>query len=178
MPDRKFSKLSLNELSRLLKTHYSDFDFLSELLAEVRYRTDFSAMTLQMALHTRIGELERETKQRSHKNTNDPKPGKYSKENNANPEIESLRRQLIQAHEQIANLQAQLKENVNSEEEQLFGHVGLNRNCPDFVIRSVRTTYRKALHPDGHPEGHKREAHRRFVDVEKTFEAIIKLRKL
>jgi hypothetical protein len=66
----------------------------------------------------------------------------------------------------------------NSEEDKLFRRVGLNKDCPDFVIRAVRTAYRKALHPDGLPAAHKQEAHRRFIDTEKTFEKLFELRKL
>lgn len=58
----------------------------------------------------------------------------------------------------------------------LYAKVGLREGCPDFVLRAARTAYRRALHPDGHPEQNRMEAERRFKEAEAVFEEIERLR--
>jgi hypothetical protein len=60
----------------------------------------------------------------------------------------------------------------------LYEKVGLHERCPDFVLRAARTAYRRALHPDGHPEQNRMEAERRFKQAEEVFEQIERLRTL
>jgi septal ring factor EnvC (AmiA/AmiB activator) len=60
----------------------------------------------------------------------------------------------------------------------LFRRVGLDEKCPDFVLKAVRTAYRRALHPDTQPEARKAEATRRFQDSEAAFDEIYGLRGL
>ena len=60
----------------------------------------------------------------------------------------------------------------------VYRRVGLDEGCPDFVLRAVRTAYRKQLHPDTRPAHEKAEAERRFKDAEAVFETIYALRKL
>ncbi|WP_046864775.1 hypothetical protein [Microvirga massiliensis] len=60
----------------------------------------------------------------------------------------------------------------------LYRRVGLDEDCPDFVLGAVRTAYRKKLHPDGHPPHQRAEAERRFKDAEAVFDEISRLRGL
>lgn len=54
----------------------------------------------------------------------------------------------------------------------LYGRVGLNENAPPWLILAARRAYRAKLHPDRHPEHHKREADLRFKLAEATFDEI------
>jgi hypothetical protein len=60
----------------------------------------------------------------------------------------------------------------------IFRKVGLDESCPDFVVKAVRTAYRKQLHPDARPSHQKTEAERRFKDAEAVFDEIYWLRGL
>ena len=60
----------------------------------------------------------------------------------------------------------------------LFRRVGLDEGCPDFVLKAVRTAYRKQLHPDIRPAHEKEEAERRFKEAEVVFDRLFRLRKL
>jgi hypothetical protein len=60
----------------------------------------------------------------------------------------------------------------------IFRRVGLDEKCPDFVLKAVRTAYRRALHPDTQPDARKAEATRRFQDSEAAFDEIYRLRGL
>lgn len=54
----------------------------------------------------------------------------------------------------------------------LYGRVGLHADAPDWLILAARRAYRAKLHPDRHPEHHKREADLRFKLAEATFDEI------
>lgn len=54
----------------------------------------------------------------------------------------------------------------------LYGRVGLSSCAPDWLILAARRAYRAKLHPDRHPEHHKREADLRFKLAEATFDQI------
>jgi hypothetical protein len=60
----------------------------------------------------------------------------------------------------------------------LYRRVGLDEDCPDFVLKAVRTAYRKNLHPDGHPPHQRADAERRFKDAEGVFDEVWRLRGL
>ena len=83
----------------------------------------------------------------------------------------SLEAELGEAHQRIATLERQVS--VRAEGcAPLFCSVGLDENCPDFVIKAVRTAYRKMFHPDTRPEHQRAEAERRFKEAEAVFEEI------
>ena len=48
----------------------------------------------------------------------------------------------------------------------------------DFVLKAVRTAYRKQLHPDARPAHEKEEAERRFKEAETVFTNLFALRKI
>jgi hypothetical protein len=60
--------------------------------------------------------------------------------------------------------------------DRLFSKVGLDLNCPSFVLDAVRRAYRVKLHPDKHPPGRRAEAERQFKEAEAVFEEISRLR--
>ncbi len=60
----------------------------------------------------------------------------------------------------------------------VYRRVGLDEKCPDFVLKAVRTAYRRTLHPDTQPEARKAEATRRFQNSEAAFDEIYQLRGL
>jgi chromosome segregation ATPase len=91
-----------------------------------------------------------------------------------NHELENA---LQQAREKIKKLENELTaaENRSSQE---FRKVGLHEDCPDFVLKAVRKTYRKELHPDPKPIHLKSEAEKRFKDAEAVFHRLYALRGL
>ncbi len=54
----------------------------------------------------------------------------------------------------------------------LYHKVGLDRDCPSFVLAAARMAYRRKLHPDVHPPERKAEAERRFKEAEAVFDEI------
>lgn len=64
----------------------------------------------------------------------------------------------------------------NTPAHRLYAKVGLHEGCPDFVLQAARTAYRKALHPDRQSERHRADAQRRFIEAERVFEEIQRLR--
>jgi hypothetical protein len=58
----------------------------------------------------------------------------------------------------------------------LYRKVGLDENCPDFLLKAARMAHRKRFHPDIHPEQNRAEAERRFKETELVFEEIRRLR--
>lgn len=60
----------------------------------------------------------------------------------------------------------------------LYGRVGLNENCPEFLIRHARRCYLSELHPDRHSPEHRAEAEKRFKEAKAVFDEIVRLRGL
>lgn len=58
----------------------------------------------------------------------------------------------------------------------LYQKVGLDENCPDFLLKAARVAYRKQFHPDVHPKRDRAEAENRFKEVEAVFAEIMLLR--
>jgi len=83
----------------------------------------------------------------------------------------SLVSELGEAHERIAALEQEASVRLEGGTP-LLRSVGLDENCPDFVIKAVRTAYRKTFHPDTRPDHQKVEAERRFKEAEAVFEEI------
>jgi hypothetical protein len=59
----------------------------------------------------------------------------------------------------------------------LFQKVGLDENCPGFLLKAARQAFRKHFHPDLHPVHRRGEAERRFKEAEAAFEELFKVRK-
>lgn len=83
----------------------------------------------------------------------------------------SLVSELGEAHERVAALEQEASVRLEGGTP-LLRSVGLDESCPDFVIKAVRTAYRKTFHPDTRPEHQKVEAERRFKEAEAVFEEI------
>jgi hypothetical protein len=83
----------------------------------------------------------------------------------------SLVSELGEAHERIAALEQEASVRLEGGTP-LLRSVGLDESCPDFVIKAVRTAYRKTFHPDTRPDHQKAEAERRFKEAEAVFEEI------
>jgi hypothetical protein len=62
--------------------------------------------------------------------------------------------------------------------ETTYRAVGLDPNCPAFLLKAARTAHRKRWHPDTQPGHLKAAAHRRFVQAEEAFERLFAERKL
>jgi hypothetical protein len=101
--------------------------------------------------------------------------------------IEQLERDLGISRSEVASLRfrgEQLERDLHSARtiqpkeraNPMFRRVGLDEAAPDWVVKAVRTAYRKRLHPDAHPESRKVEAERRFKDAERAFHEILKVR--
>jgi len=58
----------------------------------------------------------------------------------------------------------------------VFRRVGLDQDCPRWIAELVRREYRKRLHPDAKPSHLKDEATSRFLEMERTFGEIWKMR--
>ncbi|MEH2472624.1 hypothetical protein V1281_006187 [Nitrobacteraceae bacterium AZCC 2161] len=56
--------------------------------------------------------------------------------------------------------------------------VGLHQSAPDFLVRSARTAFRKAHHPDTKPENEKPAAEITFKRNEAAFERLFRMRGL
>ena len=54
----------------------------------------------------------------------------------------------------------------------IYRRVGLSPVAPEWLVLAARRAYRAKLHPDRHPEHHKREADLRFKLAEATFDEI------
>jgi hypothetical protein len=54
----------------------------------------------------------------------------------------------------------------------LYRKVGLDQDCPGFILEAARKAYRKKLHPDVHPPGRRAQAERRFKEAEAVFAEI------
>ena len=87
----------------------------------------------------------------------------------------SLVSELGEARQRIAVLEQEASVRVEGGTA-LLRSVGLDESCPDFVIKAVRTAYRKTFHPDTRPEYQKAQAERRFKEAEAVFEEIYWIR--
>jgi hypothetical protein len=96
----------------------------------------------------------------------------------ARDRIVELERILRQAGETIRDLKQDLAAASMRNGDLIFRRVGLDESCPDFVVKAVRTAYRKTLHPDARPAHEKEQAENRFKEAESVFDAIYALRKL
>jgi hypothetical protein len=184
--DRPYRSSSLDTLYGRAKDHWGSAPFLEVILDELALRTTPAAKRLRDEISARAAHL-RETEQRIGTNGS----GAPSREGLAE-ELARLRADKEAAERRVAELQAvllQARETIRWQEQKLTsaaatnGHgiyrrVGLDEHCPDFVLRAVRTAYRKELHPDARPPEEKAVAERRFKEAEAVFGQLFALRKL
>jgi hypothetical protein len=190
---RPFRDESLDRLYREAKSHWSNIPFLLVVKDELSCRTTAHAKRLEAELAERIAAL----RMRS-----DPWGGGAA---GADPgalaaEVRRLRAEKEEAETRLAGLHAvlrQARDTIRWQEKRLEEHrrqerrfmereagtraalyrrVGLDEACPDFVLKAVRTAYRRTLHPDTRPDHEKAEAERRFKEAETVFDEIARLR--
>jgi hypothetical protein len=100
---------------------------------------------------------------------------------------EFLQVQLNEAEEKIVQLESELEaskrfaeadasERGEARSHPVFRRVGLDKDCPRWIVELVRREYRKRLHPDAKPPHQKGEATRRFQEMERTFGEIWEMR--
>jgi hypothetical protein len=87
----------------------------------------------------------------------------------------SLVSELGEARQRLAVLEQEASVRVEGGTA-LLRSVGLDESCPDFVVKAVRTAYRKTFLPDARPEYQKAQAERRFKEAEAVFEEIYWIR--
>jgi hypothetical protein len=98
--------------------------------------------------------------------------------NQAREQVESLQEQLAKAQWKLEQAGQKLKERkVSDKVEALYLKVGLAPGCDDHVFRAVRKAHRREFHPDRKPEEEKEAAHKRFVELERIFDKLVKQRK-
>jgi hypothetical protein len=97
---------------------------------------------------------------------------------NQNATISELRAELTNARSTIQSQQKKLAATINRTTGLPYHRVGLDPACPDFLLKYVRTAYRKQLHPDPRPTHEKAEAERQFKEAEEVFDKLFTARGL
>jgi hypothetical protein len=192
---RPFRDESLDRLYREAKSHWSNIPFLLVVKDELSCRTTAHAKRLEAELAERIASL---------RTRSDPwggaaagagqDPGALAEDvrrlraekEEAETRLAGLHAVLRQARDTIRWQERRLEEHRRQERRlmereagtraALYRRVGLDEACPDFVLKAVRTAYRRALHPDTRPDHEKAEAERRFKEAEAIFDEIARLR--
>jgi hypothetical protein len=90
-------------------------------------------------------------------------------------EIEKVTRTLREAEAELRK-ERQKPRAMASAPKSVFRRVGLAPTAPRFVIDAARKAYRRAFHPDLHPQSRKAEAEQKFKQAEAAFDEIGKLR--
>lgn len=87
-------------------------------------------------------------------------------------QLEWLRGEVARQTEKLSDLKRKVAADSAQKDEWLYRRVGLASNCPDVVLKAVRTAYRRHLHPDTRPAHQKGQAEEWFKEAERAFEAI------
>lgn len=95
----------------------------------------------------------------------------------ADARIAELERELTAAKTALEVAGQELRRRPH-EPDPLYRRVGLDRDCPDFVLKAARRAYRVTLHEDKHPPEHKRVAHEKLVAAEQVFDTLFQRRGL
>jgi hypothetical protein len=95
----------------------------------------------------------------------------------ADSRIVDLERELQIARDALQVAGEELRQRPH-EPDPLYRRVGLDRDCPDFVLKAARRAYRVTLHEDKHPPEHKRVAHEKLVAAEQVFDTLFQRRGL
>lgn len=89
--------------------------------------------------------------------------------------IETLERELADARELIADLEADIL-SITSPEEDAYREVGLSSNCSPVVLHAARRALLRHFHPDRWSQDRKGHATECFRSVQVAFERIEALR--
>jgi len=194
---RPFRDESLDRLYREAKSHWSNIPFLLVVMDELSCRTTAHAKRLETELSDRIASLRTRPDPwggAAAAAGADPDPGALAEEvrrlraekEEAETRLAGLHAVLRQARDTIRWQERRLEEHRRQERRfmereagtraALYRRVGLDEACPDFVLKAVRTAYRRTLHPDARPDHEKAEAERRFKEAEAVFDEIARLR--
>ena len=200
---RPFRDESLDRLYREAKSHWSNIPVLRVVTDELSCRTTAQAKRLEAELAERIGSLRARpepwggaTAGPGQNPGQEPgqDPGALAEEmrrlraekEEAETRLAGLHAVLRQARDTITWQERRLEEHRRQERRfmereagtraALYRRVGLDEACPDFVLKAVRTAYRRTLHPDTRPDHEKAEAERRFKEAEAVFDEIARLR--
>jgi hypothetical protein len=186
--ERHYRHSSLEELYRLAKEHWENALFLQIVADELAQRTTEGARRLRDEVGSRIEQLRGEEAAKT-----EPRPREHSSVAEAiAKELARLRIEKEAIEKKVADLQSvllQARDTIRWQERKLasmspkggntlYRRVGLDEGCPDFVLKAVRTAYRKQLHPDARPAHEKEEAERRFKEAETVFTNLFALRKI
>ncbi|HEX8664718.1 MAG TPA: hypothetical protein VF744_11870 [Beijerinckiaceae bacterium] len=192
---RPFEKLGVSDLRELAKKQWFNQFSLRDIERELSFRSTPIATKLHIEVQDRLADLANgHATQHSQQRPFSGSSTNYAQEQSSkgNPQTEAsrlraelaavelkaarLERELSQARSRIEALEAEADRRPGGNP--LFRRVGLDESCPDFVVKAVRTAYRKQLHPDARPSNQKTEAERRFKDAEVVFDEIYWLRGL
>jgi hypothetical protein len=187
---RPFQTHSLDKLFLLAREHWDNIRFLEVILDELAHRTTPGARARHGELEERLSHLRPPcaggTAQGSggvsvqdRKELEQEALARLRADNEAvRARVVELERVLRQADETIRRLRRDVADASVRNGNPIFRRVGLDESCPDFVVKAVRTAYRKTLHPDARPAHEKDMAENRFKEAESVFDAIYALRKL
>jgi hypothetical protein len=177
--DRPFFTLSSTEIEAHSKSCWNSVADLELVLAELSHRSTPKAQRLERAVRARLGELAPHI----HSPNGPPRNGAGS---NLDAELRAFlaEQEARRLQDELLTLRRELEHarggGIRNGVDELFSKVGLHPNCPDFLIRTARRTWRKEFHPDAlsdRPERERREAEERFKEIENVFDSIEKLRR-
>jgi hypothetical protein len=188
--ERPYRHHSLEELYRLAKEHWENLLFLRIIVDELAQRTTKGARSLHDQIGTRVAQIR--AADESMMAEAEARARERSIAEVMAKELAQLRIEKEAAEKRVADLQSvllQARDTIRWQEQKLsaaslksgntlFRRVGLDEGCPDFVLKAVRTAYRRQLHPDTRPAHEKEEAERRFKEAEIVFNSLFQLRKL
>jgi hypothetical protein len=188
--ERPYRHNSLEDLYRLAKEHWENALFLQIVIDELAQRTTEGARRLHDEVGSRIeqlrgeeaGETEPEPTLQEHSSVAEAIAKELARlrieKEAAEKKVADLQSVLIQARDTIRWQERKLASVAAKGGNPLYRRVGLDEGCPDFVLKAVRTAYRKQLHPDARPAHEKEEAERRFKEAETVFASLFTLRKI
>jgi hypothetical protein len=191
--ERPYRTYSLDALYVLAKDHWNNVHFLQMVLEELAQRTTSAAKKRHSEIGERLAQIRRDERipgrdepARSDRAGTDQASSSASHLDElirlraekavADKRAADLEIVLLQARDTIRLLQQQVATASARGGHSIFRRVGLDEGCPDFVLKAVRTAYRKQLHPDARPAHEKAEAERRFKEAEAVFDTIDVLR--
>jgi hypothetical protein len=153
-----------------IDVRWPDLGFITarRRMEQVMALADERILTLTQELaeaRDRIGELETE------------RDGLERARRTAEARIEQLQHELQSAREALQAAGEELRRRPH-EPDPLYRRVGLDPDCPDFVLKAARRAYRVTLHEDKHPPEHKRVAHEKLVAAEQVFDTLFQRRGL
>jgi hypothetical protein len=87
-----------------------------------------------------------------------------------------LQARLRHAHSTIERQERKLATASTDAEHLIYRRVGLDKNCPDFVLSAVKKAYARELHPDLRRPDDRSEAENRLKEANAVFDKISELR--